>query len=63
MNDKVKRYQKTFDDLEPVLEPEQRERIIEPWNNKLDCLPTALQTYDRIKERRIIRAMLDDELF
>ena len=51
----------TFDELEGVLDPEDKELVMEPSQEKTGR--NAMRVYDTINERRELRALLSDELY
>jgi len=53
MKPKHQNHQPTFDDLEPVLEPEQRERVIEPSQVKNQKSRNAIDLYALYREVRL----------
>jgi hypothetical protein len=57
--------QKTLDDSECVLAPEQREHILEPWKTVTDrSAVRAKAVYDHIEEIRAMRRLFqEDPLF
>jgi hypothetical protein len=61
-------HQPTFDDLEPVLEPEGKEKILEPWSSerkgKHDVLRFALKTFEERKaHKEVMEILTGDPLF
>lgn len=60
MKPKHHNHQPTFDDLEPVLEPEQRERVLEPNQVKNSKSRSAIDLYSLYSE---VRENLNDPLF
>ena len=64
MNSNIESRQQTFDDTECVLAPENREKILEPWNPNIDYMQSALRKYDELRARRALREILfGDPLF
>ena len=61
------KHQPTFDDLESVLEPEEKDQILEPWSSgrkrKDATFRFALKTFEERKARKEIMDILTDPLF